>query len=158
MPQSARVQSASVRPRADRPGYRAMPYFKTSTEWFEQSSLLLKARPASVRHNAPRRLQHDLTTSTDAHHLQVLSTQAHSLQDLQAREVRCETGGQACHDCSLLLSSTRPEARRADRDIHPQNVRRCLGNMSAVRDHQGCRSGPVSGLSGASGPWDGCIA
>jgi hypothetical protein len=30
-----------------------MPYFQTSTEWFEQSSLLLKARPASVRHNAP---------------------------------------------------------------------------------------------------------
>jgi hypothetical protein len=29
-----------------------MPYFKTSTEWFEQSSLLLKARPSSVRHNA----------------------------------------------------------------------------------------------------------
>jgi hypothetical protein len=45
-------QSARVRARADRPGYRAMPYFKTSTEWFEQSSLLLKARPASVRHNA----------------------------------------------------------------------------------------------------------
>lgn len=26
-----------------------MPYFKTSTEWFEQSSLLLKARPTTVR-------------------------------------------------------------------------------------------------------------
>jgi hypothetical protein len=29
-----------------------MPYFKTSTEWFEQSSLLLKARPSSVRLNS----------------------------------------------------------------------------------------------------------
>jgi hypothetical protein len=35
-----------------RQGYRAMPYFKTSTEWFEQSSLLLKARPSSVRPNS----------------------------------------------------------------------------------------------------------
>ncbi|PSN66304.1 hypothetical protein BS50DRAFT_635445 [Corynespora cassiicola Philippines] len=26
-----------------------MPYFKTSTEWYEQSSLLLKARPTSTR-------------------------------------------------------------------------------------------------------------
>ena len=26
----------------------AMPYFKTSNEWYEQSSLLLKARPTSV--------------------------------------------------------------------------------------------------------------
>ncbi|PVH97529.1 hypothetical protein DM02DRAFT_658202 [Periconia macrospinosa] len=26
-----------------------MPYFKTSTEWFEQSSLLLKARPTTTR-------------------------------------------------------------------------------------------------------------
>lgn len=25
-----------------------MPYLKTSTEWYEQSSLLLKARPTSV--------------------------------------------------------------------------------------------------------------
>jgi hypothetical protein len=33
-----------------------MPYLKTSTEWFEQSSLLLKARPTSVRRpsSAPR--------------------------------------------------------------------------------------------------------
>ncbi|KAF2252017.1 hypothetical protein BU26DRAFT_538853 [Trematosphaeria pertusa] len=27
----------------------AMPYFKTSTEWYEQSSLLLKARPTTTR-------------------------------------------------------------------------------------------------------------
>lgn len=126
-------QSASVRARAERQGYRAMPYFKTSTEWFEQSSLLLKARPASVRHNASSvPFQRHLITPTDPHHLQVLGTHAYTLQDLQAPEVRRKTGGQACHDYALHLPPASPEARRADRDLHPQNVRCCLGHMSAV--------------------------
>lgn len=68
-----------------------MPYFKTSAEWYEQSSLLLKARPTSVRLVSYAARDIILTMPPDSYNVQIHCPQAVRVQDPKAPEVRYET-------------------------------------------------------------------
>ena len=64
-----------------------MPYLKSSTEWYEQSSLLLKARPTSVSSQLPSYAFSLLIWPIDTHHIQIHGAEALRFEDQETREI-----------------------------------------------------------------------
>lgn len=141
------------------PSPPTMPYFTTSAEWCEQSSLLLKARPTTVSG-----ICHVLHTQThqqspDTHHVQVHGPQALGLEDQEAPKVCRQTSRQPRRrDAHIFAAATAAEPRGSHGNLHRQDVRPRIWHVFAVRDNQGRRSRTADWKPGPAREAHGCSA
>ena len=110
-----------------------MPYFKTSEEWYEQSSLLLKARPTSVQHDSSLKEHLPLTAPPDSNNLKIHSAETNLFQNKETSEIRRKESLQASRTRSgVIASSAIAKFRRSDRHVHTKDVRSRVRDMPSI--------------------------
>lgn len=119
-----------------------MPYFTTSQEWFHQSSLLLQARPTTVRLPLPLLSATPLTPPTDTHNLQI----HHRLPDLlccsppetqsPSPSFRHDRRRQYLRHYNLRNPSAVLTTHRSQSDTHAKDVRPRVRRLPEISDHK----------------------
>ena len=99
-----------------------MPYLKTSTEWYEQSSLLLKARPTSVRLQLPLMRFMRANRVLDTHHIQVHRPETFSLEDQEARKVRDKASSKTRRHITNVITTAAVESGGSYSDLRFEDI------------------------------------
>ena len=135
-----------------------MPYLKSSTEWYEQSSLLLKARPTSVSTQLPSQVSPLLTQPIDTHHIQIHRPEALSLKDQETRKVPRQADIKALRRIAHIIPAAAIESHRCHRDLRAEDIRPRIRHMLAIRDDKRSRSRAAGSQSGEIGTGNGGAA